>query len=324
MGNRRHIPESVKEQLVVMSAWMKPSAVAKVTGISKVTVNRVLKLSRETGSVVRVPLQNGRPRTLNSLHVAYLESLIERTPDLYLTELQEELEVSFDIRVSEWIVAETLRRRGFTRKQVSRAALERNEELREEYQILIAENYRPDQLVFVGESACNRNTTKRKFAWSIGTRARRHDYFIRGQRYSILPALSLDGILHLDVIPRSYTAELFNGFIEGLLDTMNPFPAPNSVIVMDNASIHKSEALRQMVEARGMRLVFLPAYSPDFNPIEEAFSAIKAWIRANRDYVRGELAGEITCDPFSMIWSAVFESVTLDKVQGWFHDCGYL
>ncbi|KAJ2932941.1 hypothetical protein H1R20_g4170, partial [Candolleomyces eurysporus] len=301
MGNRRHIPESVKEQLVVMSAWMKPSAVAKVTGISKVTVNRVLKLSRETGSVVRVPLQNGRPRTLNSLHVAYLESLIERTPDLYLGELQEQLEDSFDIRVSEWIISETLRRRGFTRKQVSRAALERNEELREEYQILIAENYRPEQLVFVDESACNRNTTKRKFAWSpIGTRARRHDYFIRGQRYSILPALSLDGILHPDVIPRSYTAEIFNGFIEGLLDNMNPFPAPNSVIVMDNASIHKSEDLRRMVEARGMRLVFLPAYSPDFNPIEEAFSAIKAWLRANRDYVRGELA------------------------EGWYHDCGYL
>jgi hypothetical protein len=204
-------------------------------------------------------------------------------------------------------------------------AVERNDEVREQYQILIAENYHAGQLVFVDGSACNRNTTKRSMAWApIGTRARRHDYFIRGQRYSMLPALSLDGILHLDVVDRSYTSDLFNGFIDGLIDNMNPFPAPNSVIMMDNASIHKSEELRNMVEARGMRIVFLLPYSPDLNPIEESFSCIKAWIRANRDYVRGELSGEIGSDPYTMLWSTVFDSVTTDKVEGWFHDCGYL
>lgn len=72
-----------------------------------------------------------------------------------------------------------------------------------------------------------------------------------------------------------------------------------------------------------MRLLFLPAYSPDFNPIEEAFSAIKAWIRANRDFVRGELTGEPTCDPYAMLWEAVFTTATADKAAGWFRDCGY-
>ncbi|KAI0055789.1 hypothetical protein BV25DRAFT_1777891, partial [Artomyces pyxidatus] len=65
----------------------------------------------------------------------------------------------------------------------------------------------------------------------------------------ILPALSLDGILHLDVVDRAYNAALFNEFIEGLLINMNPFPARNSVVVMDNASIHKDDALRPMIEA---------------------------------------------------------------------------
>jgi len=72
-----------------------------------------------------------------------------------------------------------------------------------------------------------------------------------------------------------------------------------------------------------MHLVFLPAYSPNLNPIEEAFSAIKAWIRANRDYARGELSGEETCDPYTLIWDAVFDTVTVEKAEGWFHDCGY-
>ena len=76
-------------------------------------------------------------------------------------------------------------------------------------------------------------------------------------------------------------------------------------------------------DSSGMHLVFLPAYSPDLNPIEEAFSAIKAWIRANRDYARGELSGEETCDPYALIWDAVFDTVTTEKAEGWFHNCGY-
>ena len=98
-----------------------------------------------------------------------------------------------------------------------------------------------NQLVFVDESACNQNTTKRVMAWApIGSRAHRRDFFIRGaryvsmvwlllwlivmDRYSILPALSLDGILHLDVCRESWKGATFNRFIEGLLDNMNPFP----------------------------------------------------------------------------------------------------
>ena len=69
-------------------------------------------------------------------------------------------------------------------------------------------------------------------------------------RYSILPAMSLDGVLHLAIQDCPYTAVQFNSFIEALLDNMNPFPQPNSVIVMDNASIHKSQELLQMVEER--------------------------------------------------------------------------
>jgi transposase len=73
-----------------------------------------------------------------------------------------------------------------------------------------------------------------------------------------------------------------------------------------------------------MQLVFLPAYSPDLNVIEEAFSAIKAWIWANWDYARSELSGEVTCNPYKLLWDAVFEAVTPAKAAGWFHNSGYL
>lgn len=69
-------------------------------------------------------------------------------------------------------------------------------------------------------------------------------------RYSVLPAISLSGVLHLDVLTRSWTGIKFETFISVLLDHMNPYPQPNSVIVMDNASIHHFDGLREMVEAQ--------------------------------------------------------------------------
>ncbi|KIJ15202.1 hypothetical protein PAXINDRAFT_77853, partial [Paxillus involutus ATCC 200175] len=70
-------------------------------------------------------------------------------------------------------------------------------------------------------------------------------------------------------------------------------------------------------------LEYLPPYSPDLNPIEEAFSCIKAWIRSNRDYVLGELSGDVDTDPYGMIWEAVY-NVTPEKAQGWFRHSGYI
>jgi hypothetical protein len=51
---------------------------------------------------------------------------------------------------------------------------------------------------------------------------------------------------------------------------------------------------------------------------------MKAWIRRNRDYVLGELSGNDVCEPFAMLWEAVFTTMTRDAIAGWFHDCGHL
>lgn len=147
--------------------------------------------------------------------------------------------------------------------------------------------------------------------------------------------------MHLEVLDRSFTGEEFTDFVHGVLGQMNPWPLPNSVLVMDNASIHKAPGIREMVEEQyvavhfqqkailihhlqsGMRLLFLPAYSPDLNPIEEAFSAIKAWMRANRDYVTGEMGGPFS-DPYVLIWEAIYGVVTPEKAYGWYKHSGYI
>ena len=71
----------------------------------------------------------------------------------------------------------------------------------------------------------------------------------------------------------------------------------------------------------------MPTYSPDLNPIEEAFSSIKAWIRGHRDYARSELVPDDLGPPihlYFLIWEAVFTATTPEKAEGWFKDSGYL
>ena len=69
-------------------------------------------------------------------------------------------------------------------------------------------------------------------------------------RYSVLPALTLDGMIALDIIEGSYNTKRFKKFICGLLDQMNEFPGPSSVVVMDNCQIHKSMDITNMIYER--------------------------------------------------------------------------
>ncbi|KAI0324836.1 hypothetical protein GY45DRAFT_1262062, partial [Cubamyces sp. BRFM 1775] len=69
-------------------------------------------------------------------------------------------------------------------------------------------------------------------------------------RYSILPALSLDGVIWCEIVAGSFNSERFMAFIDGLLRQMQPYPAPKSVIVMDNARIHKAPEIIELIQSR--------------------------------------------------------------------------
>ncbi len=101
-------------------------------------------------------------------------------------------------------------------------------------------------------------------------------------RWSILPAITIEGYISWDIYQGSIDGTRFNRFIEQLLLLMNPWPGKYSVLVMDNHSTHHSETIREMCIERGVILLYLPPYSPDLNPIEQSFAQLKAWIKRNR------------------------------------------
>ena len=176
--------------------------------------------------------------------------------------------------------------------------------------------------MFADESHFNRLTLRRPYTWSIrGERASRFEFSLRGQNYFLLPALSLDGIFHLEVVENAVTGDDFLRFVQGLLPKMNKWPLPNSVLVIDNASIHNVAGIREAVEEHGARLLFLPSYSPDFNPIELAFSTIKAWLQRYCERVDDGLQSEDRV-VFDVFWEAA-QSITVGDAKRWYGHCGY-
>jgi transposase len=103
--------------------------------------------------------------------------------------------------------------------------------------------------------------------------------FQREQRYQILPAYTQDGIILVRVFQGSTDSTVFEDFIEQPLSLCRKWPEPKSVLVMDNASFHHTKQIEQMCHDAGVKLVYLPPYSLDLNPIEEFFAELKAFIK---------------------------------------------
>jgi len=104
------------------------------------------------------------------------------------------------------------------------------------------------------------------------------------------------------------------GFIVYVRDLLCPSLRAGQIVVMDNLSVHKGEIIRELIESVHCRLLFLPSYSPDFSPIELAYSKIKQSLRAAAARTQGALDTAIT---------EAIEKVTDHDALGWFHHCGY-
>jgi transposase len=126
----------------------------------------------------------------------------------------------------------------------------------------------------------------------------------------MLASMSLEGMEPSLAVEGATTAAVFEAYVERIL-------APSlrsGQVVMDNLSAHKGERVRELIEGRGCDLLYLPSYSPDFNPIEEAFSKIKGLLRKGEAKTREALVDAI---------GAAISAVTATDAYGYFEHCGY-
>jgi len=229
---------------------------------------------------------------------------LEEYPTARRDEICDFLFDEYDIQCGVMTVSRALKRINMTHKVAGRIHTEQDAELRAAYLAEIAQLYTADQIVAIDESAANERTRDRKYGWSPkGMPCRVKLPGRRSKRWSILPALGIGGFLHHEIYHGSYNGDRLNDFIERLLPKMNPFPGPRSVLLLDNASTHHNDRLKPLCDAAGVRLLYLPPYSPDLNPIELSFNELKAWMRRER-----ELSYEFGS------WYAGFITVGLESV----------
>jgi len=133
----------------------------------------------------------------------------------------------------------------------------------------------------------------------------------RGKNTTLIASMGPEGMGPSLAVVGSTTKVVFEAYVE---EVLAPSLRPGQVVMMDNLGAHRGERVRELVEARGCELLFLPPYSPDFSPIEEAFSKIKALLRKVEARTGGDLVGAIG----RALWA-----VTNQDSKGFFGHCGY-
>lgn len=319
-GSGKRVQGALLQSVIThIAAGEDNSAVERATGVTRKTV-RKLRVSLDYWGVPYPPrcVRLGRPTALRKAHLDGLKTYLDGRPSAYLEEIRDWLLDEYAIETTIWTVFRALEKLNYSRKIATKRAKEQSEPLRRMYAARM-QNYTADQIVALDESACNERTGDRKYGWGPVNEPVELIYsFKRLERWSLLPAMTVDGYLSYCVFQGAITSEILEDFLQNsVLPHCNPHPAPRSVLVLDNASIHRSARVRELCEAAGVVVEYLPPYSPDYNLIEKSFKQLKSWIKRN-----GEQAQWFN-EFISFLDYAVQRSCCNIDCSGWFKICGY-
>jgi transposase len=193
----------------------------------------------------------------------------------------------------------------------SPVAQERDEEVRRLWRWL-ASRFNARRLVFIDESGFHTSMTRLRARAPRGERAYGKVPRNRGKNTTLIASITLEGVMgEAMTIEGATDAEVFEAYVEHFLA---PTLEEGQVVVLDKLGAHRPQRIRELIEEKGAELVFLPSYSPDLNPIEEAFSKIKNIVRK---------AGARTREALVEAISEALSAITLEDVAGWFAHCGY-
>jgi transposase len=169
----------------------------------------------------------------------------------------------------------------------------------------------PDRLVFIDETWAKTNMARTHGRAPRGERLRAAIPHGHWQTTTFVAGLRISGMVAPMVLDGPINAELFQAYVEQVLI---PDLRPGDIVVMDNLGSHKGAGVRAAIEAAGAELLYLPPYSPDFNPIEKAFSKLKAMLRKAAARTVGAL------------WAAIGEiigTITAAECANYFAAAGY-
>ena len=168
------------------------------------------------------------------------------------------------------------------------------------------------RLKFLDESGAHLGLTRLCGRAAPGQRVVEATPGYSGPHYTLVATLGWQEVIAPWIFEGSMNSVAFEAY---LCSQLLPALRPGDILVMDNLSAHTGETIRQLIEAQGARLEFLPPYSPDFNPIELCWSKVKAALRTAKARTLDTLVDAI---------AQALRSISLTDIQNWFAHCGYV
>ena len=169
----------------------------------------------------------------------------------------------------------------------------------------------PAKLIFLDESGAKTNLTRRWGRALKGQRVRAKTPAGHWQTTTMICSMRLDGSTACMALEGTTDTESFRAYVDQVLV---PTLRPGDVVVMDNLSPHKSDPTLELINQAGAQVLFLPAYSPDLNPIEMMWSKVKSLLRAAEARTPADLISAI---------GQALARITAQDALGWFTHCGY-
>jgi len=286
------------------------SEAARTFGVSRSSVKRYARLAEEGRPLAPKRRPGSKPKMSETAR-RLLETDLQERPAATLSERRAFLRRACGVSVSESTASRVLGRLGWSRKKRSMGAGERDEFLRGAWRLLFAGRADAERLVFVDEMGANVSLSP-LYAWSRrGLRARAKAPGNWGKNVTLLASITRRGLGPRPAVEGPTTRGVFEAYLERVLA---PTLGPGQMVVMDGLSAHKGAGVREIVGGSGCGLVYLPPYSPDLNPIEQAFSKVKGLLRRAEARTREALIEAM---------GLASDAVSARDARGFFGHCGY-
>ena len=169
----------------------------------------------------------------------------------------------------------------------------------------------PARLIFLDECGTNTKMARLYGRSKKGSRCRASIPHGHWKTTTLIAGLTLEGIIAPMIMDGAMDGEMFSAYVETLLV---PCLMQGDIVILDNLSAHKVAHAREAIKEAGATLIFLPPYSPDFNPIEKAINQIKAFLKKAQARTKEELHTAI---------AKAVDIVTSQNAQNYFNACGY-
>jgi transposase len=310
-------PYSIDLRKKIVEVWKKENIsirkLAERFRVSKSFIQKLIKKSQETGDIRPLPQGGSPPSKLNSTQLVLLVELMEKNNDATLEELCDLLEKATGVRVGKSTMGRISQKLNYSLKKTLYAPEKEKIEVqhkRVEYWEIVR-GIKVENLVFIDESGVNLAMVRLYARALKGRRARGERPQKRGKNISIIGALSLEKVLAKATIYGSVNAVTFEAFI---VKEVVPKLWKGACVILDNATIHLGEMVREFIEKAGASLMYLPPYCPEFSPIENFWSKVKAILR--------KMKARNYKDLIDAIASAILY-VTQKDIRNWFAHCCY-